>query len=227
MSIDWDKRQSALGKHKHLQSDIVDETTGEVAIDPIGSDEGDVLQIVDGHQAFAAASGLPSEWTTDEFGNVIIAPTEAPGGGLGNGNVHIIAAVDAQDALTITDSDNPDEFNFGIDPFGYLLGGAGSGADFETANSPDSYTVLKVAGASASGQVHDLLQIKNNTLNRLIRVLRTGYLVMSGQNAAPADADVPTSGIAFWFDDSNGSGKLMVKGKTADGTVVSGSVNLT
>lgn len=29
MSVDWDKRQGAFGKHKHLPSDILSETTGD------------------------------------------------------------------------------------------------------------------------------------------------------------------------------------------------------
>jgi len=46
-------------------------------------------------------------------------------------------------------------------------------------------------------------------------------------NAAPADAALANGGFALWLDQTNGAGKLMVKAKTADGTVVTGSLNLT
>lgn len=73
MSIDWDRRQGALGKHKHLQSDIVDETTGEIAIDPTGADEGDSLQIVAGHQAFAPPTGAGATQTVSILGPYRVA----------------------------------------------------------------------------------------------------------------------------------------------------------
>jgi hypothetical protein len=43
---------------------------------------------------------------------------------------------------------------------------------------------------------------------------------------APADGDISASECALWFDDTNGAAKLMVKAKSANGTVVTGSVNL-
>jgi hypothetical protein len=43
---------------------------------------------------------------------------------------------------------------------------------------------------------------------------------------APADGDLAAGDIAFWFDDSNGAAKLMLKAKQADGTVKTGSVNV-
>lgn len=44
--------------------------------------------------------------------------------------------------------------------------------------------------------------------------------------AAPADADLASSQVALWFDATDGAAKLKIKGKSADGTVVTGSVNL-
>lgn len=46
-------------------------------------------------------------------------------------------------------------------------------------------------------------------------------------NAAPADGAVATSELVMWFDNTNGAGKVMFKGKTANGTVVVGEVALT
>jgi hypothetical protein len=45
-------------------------------------------------------------------------------------------------------------------------------------------------------------------------------------HAVPADADLAAGEAAVWFDSTNGASKLMVKAKSANGTVVTGSVTL-
>ena len=45
--------------------------------------------------------------------------------------------------------------------------------------------------------------------------------------AAPADGDLAAGQAFIWLDATNGAGKLMVKAKTANGTVATGSVTLT
>lgn len=45
-------------------------------------------------------------------------------------------------------------------------------------------------------------------------------------NAAPADGDVDANQLFWWFDSTNGAAKAMFKGKSANGTVVTGSVTL-
>ena len=54
-----------------------------------------------------------------------------------------------------------------------------------------------------------------------------GYLLI-GTNAAPADAALAAGQVALWFDSTNGVGatKLMVKGKSADGTVKTAAIVL-
>lgn len=47
------------------------------------------------------------------------------------------------------------------------------------------------------------------------------------RNTAPADGDLAANELAFWLDPTNGSAKAMFKAKQADGTVKTGSVNLT
>lgn len=44
--------------------------------------------------------------------------------------------------------------------------------------------------------------------------------------AVPADADVPTGKCFWWFDSTNGASKVMFKGKSANGTVVTATVAL-
>lgn len=53
-----------------------------------------------------------------------------------------------------------------------------------------------------------------------------GFLHLS-KNAAPTDGSLSAGELKFWFDKSNGAAKVMFKGKTTDGTVVTGSVSLT
>lgn len=48
-----------------------------------------------------------------------------------------------------------------------------------------------------------------------------------GQVVAPADANLRAGQVAIWFDATNGAAKVKFKGKTADGTVVTGQVALT
>jgi hypothetical protein len=45
-------------------------------------------------------------------------------------------------------------------------------------------------------------------------------------HAAPASTDLSAGQCALWFDQTNGASKLMVKAKSANGTVVTGSLAL-
>lgn len=51
--------------------------------------------------------------------------------------------------------------------------------------------------------------------------------VLTSVHAAPADGDINDGEMAIWFDQTNGSAKLMVKAKQADGSVKTGSLSLT
>jgi hypothetical protein len=55
--------------------------------------------------------------------------------------------------------------------------------------------------------------------------MRPSTLVLTN-HAAPADADLAAGDCALWFDQTNGAAKLMIKGKSANGTVVTGTVAL-
>jgi hypothetical protein len=56
--------------------------------------------------------------------------------------------------------------------------------------------------------------------------LTFGNFVLVKAHAVPADADLSAGDAAVWYDQTNGAAKLMVKAKTANGTVVTGSVTL-
>jgi hypothetical protein len=58
-----------------------------------------------------------------------------------------------------------------------------------------------------------------------VRITRDGVLV-TGHNAAPADGSLNNGDAGLWFDSTNGAAKLMIKAKTANGTVVTGQVAL-
>lgn len=54
-----------------------------------------------------------------------------------------------------------------------------------------------------------------------------GSAVLVTANAAPSDGSLSAGQLALWFDKTNGAGKLMIKAKTTNGTVATGSVSLT
>lgn len=58
------------------------------------------------------------------------------------------------------------------------------------------------------------------------RISANGHLITK-KNSAPADSELAAGEMALWFDPTNGAAKLMIKAKTADGTVRTGSVSLT
>lgn len=81
-----------------------------------------------------------------------------------------------------------------------------------------------VANASQTAALQNWLASNGTTVYS--RVNKDGYF-MTRKTAAPADADLATSEMALWLDDTAGAAKLMIKAKNASGTVVTGSVSLT
>jgi hypothetical protein len=77
----------------------------------------------------------------------------------------------------------------------------------------------------AASQSADLQRWISSADAVLTRINKGGYVVIA-QHAAPADGDLAAGECAIWFDRTDGAGKLMVKAKTADATVVTGSVTL-
>ena len=69
----------------------------------------------------------------------------------------------------------------------------------------------------------DLLNVRGVDSNESCVIDAVGHLRIL-RHAAPADAGLVAGECAFWFDQTNGAAKLMLKGKTADGTVVAASV---
>jgi hypothetical protein len=95
--------------------------------------------------------------------------------------------------------------------------------------NPDSSEIeaqrIIVAPTSATaGTLLCLDSSKNATTTTAVAV--KGTTLVFQLNAAPADGSLAANDLAIWFDNTNGAGKAMFKGKTANGTVVTGSVTL-
>lgn len=79
---------------------------------------------------------------------------------------------------------------------------------------------------SAASQTVSLTEWTDNSNAVLSKVNKGGYF-MTRKVAAPADADLASSELAFWLDDTVGATKAMFKAKDSGGTVRTGSVALT
>lgn len=84
-------------------------------------------------------------------------------------------------------------------------------------------TFMVKAGAANTG---NLLEVEATNAAIGFRVNYNQYPIVA-KNSAPADADLAANECAWWFDATNGAAKAMFKGKTANGTVVTGSLPLT
>lgn len=58
-------------------------------------------------------------------------------------------------------------------------------------------------------------------------ILPAGVAVVITDTTEPADSDIAPNQLFLWFNPTNGASKLMLKGKSANGTVVEGEVALT
>ncbi len=73
----------------------------------------------------------------------------------------------------------------------------------------------------------DIVRVYNGALTEKMFRLNKDATITFRQHSAPADADLGAGDCALWFDQTNGAAKLMIKAKTANGTVATGSVTLT
>ena len=104
----------------------------------------------------------------------------------------------------------------------YLFwGGGGPNSLFTAANASHTVACFK----AASSQTANLTEWQTSGGTVGLAVNKANYLLIAN-NSAPADGDLAAGQVALWFDSTNGAAKLMVKGKSANGTVVSGEVAL-
>ena len=95
---------------------------------------------------------------------------------------------------------------------------------FGFVNGVTTNPAFYVRGAAL--QTGNLTEWQDSSANVYSTVSENGYFT-TRKTTAPADAELAAGEAAYWFDATNGAGKFMVKAKTANGTVVTGSVTLT
>jgi hypothetical protein len=104
----------------------------------------------------------------------------------------------------------------------FASGGSGvAGPIFETLSTSQP-TLWCRAIASQTANLQEWVSSSNAVLST---VSENGYFT-TRKTAAPADGELAAGELAWWFDSTNGAGKLKIKAKTADGTVVTGEVAL-
>lgn len=76
-----------------------------------------------------------------------------------------------------------------------------------------------------TAQTGNLQEWRDVSSNVLSTITENGYFT-TRKITIIADAELAASEVALWFDSTDGAGKLKIKGKTANGTVVVGEVAL-
>jgi hypothetical protein len=165
--------------------------------------------------------GLPSQWTADSHGDVVIAPDDP---NTGDPMIQIVAPTDffnngSGQFLALIDEVGRVVHRWDVSGDVVLRGSVGGGPSAVVASAPDTPDTTGFYGS-------DGMHVTNTALSNVFQVIPTGYMRITTASGAPADGDLSPTQLAFWFDSSNGAAKLMLKGKTANGTVVTGSVNL-
>jgi hypothetical protein len=171
-----------------------------------------------------SAESLPDEWTVAADGSLTIDGSDdsalltlRPASQV---TTHVeLGATDVGDGtgqanLTVTGTNGP---GGGLATISANAGGALGGTAY--LDGRGQCQLFTVAGMQAL-QAWD---VEGNVLRFALLVAGQPMIAVV---AAPADGALSASQVALWFDDSNGVSKLMIKGKSADGTVVTGSVVL-
>jgi hypothetical protein len=212
-----------------------------------GSDSGQV-QPSDWNADHVGGSGLPSQWTDGGHGDVIatvdlatlatLTVTAPTSGGTSLGILRLLThelPADTVDVFNIDSAsggrihsiDSSGEVDYNIlDPHshGLLIQQSQDGAT-EALVEADGNSL----GGSDPRAAKWLTRFSEGGLAAVAKRFFFGHsgFVVGGLNAAPADGDLIAGDFALWLDSTNGASKLMIKAKSANGTVVTGSVNLT
>ena len=109
------------------------------------------------------------------------------------------------------------------DPYPYTVLGPG-GRRVSWGSTIDSQPSHHVRPGST--QTGDQYRAEDTSGNRVSGFNKSGVF-FTERNTIPGDGDLVAGELTLWFDDTNGSAKLMVKAKQADGTVRTGNVALT
>lgn len=101
---------------------------------------------------------------------------------------------------------------------------AGAGVTMEAADDATDAHLLQIQGKNPPVPVFDVENHGRVTIGA--GADKPWGLKLAGPNAAPPSAEINAGDVAFWFDKTNGAPKLMLIGKQANGTVVTGQVAL-
>ncbi len=161
---------------------------------------------------------LNVEVTADGTNGVSIDASDA---GLQDGDPLLIAAGDPDrlsnsHAIHVTGKNGNDAVR--IDAYGtlYLADSTGS------APNALQYTAFPAPMALAYGA-----KAAPDSPSNFLAGFHSGGALVTAAHAAPADGDLAAGQLAIWFDQTDGAAKLMIKAKTANGTVAVGEVALT
>lgn len=91
--------------------------------------------------------------------------------------------------------------------------------------APSNVGVCGITSRGKPGQLGSLFRAQDSDWNNLWEVNKAGYMLLSRLTPIP-DADLDDSQLSFSFDDSDGAAKLVIKAKSANGTVVTGELAL-
>jgi len=122
----------------------------------------------------------------------------------------------------------PDGTELVIDQFGDVIvtGRAGNSGQFRAAVNPAAGVSFLDANAGLNiGSVSGQIILSDGAGNQYLGVNTTSFR-LRGWHAAPGAANLQAGDMAVWFDQTNGASKLMVQAKSANGTLVAGSLAL-
>jgi hypothetical protein len=108
---------------------------------------------------------------------------------------------------------------------GWLSIGSNAEANGSLMVRPTGNSVIGITVRALSSQSANLQEWQSSAAAIYGTISENGYYT-TRKTSAPADAELTAGEAAWWFDSSNGASKLMVKAKSADGTVVTGSLAL-
>ncbi len=86
---------------------------------------------------------------------------------------------------------------------------------------------LPAANALVGGELVEVVQDGVNRRTTAEAFSQGAWPVLIALNNAPADGVIAAGQVVLWFSAANGNAFLMAKGKTFDGTVVTGQYQMT
>lgn len=174
----------------------------------------------------------------DSAASALIAVDSSGNMTLGQGTTGVNLKVIGVTPLQVCANDGSESSWFKVGPSGVVRFNQGGGYTLCATASQTNTARMNIGTFSAvscalaitgvSGQSGDLISVHPTTgsSTKYLRVNKGGYLMIR-KTSAPADADLDSSEVAFWLDDSTGATKIMFKAKDSAGTVKTGSVTLT